>query len=73
MLPPDIQDAALIKLKQLDNVSNLWDLRYPPRNRLEKLVGNRERQHRIRINSRWRVCFEWFEGDAWEFEITDYH
>lgn len=45
----------------------------PPGNRLESLKGDRKGQYRIRINDRWRVCFQWKNGDAWSVEITDYH
>jgi toxin HigB-1 len=51
----------------------LEDLRIPPGNRLEALVGDRRGQHSIRINDRSRVCFVWRDGDAYEIEITDYH
>ena len=27
----------------------------------------------IRINDRWRVCFAWRDGDAYDVEIVDYH
>jgi antitoxin HigA-1 len=27
----------------------------------------------IRINDKWRVCFQWEDGDAHEVEIVDYH
>ena len=49
-LPADIQQVALGKLRMINNAINLNDLRVPPANRLEKLVGNREGQHSIRIN-----------------------
>ncbi len=49
------------------------DLRIPPGNRLEKLTGDRASQHGIRINQRWRICFVWRDGDAYEVEIVDYH
>jgi len=52
---------------------DLEDLRLPPANRLEKLKGDREGQHSIRINKQWRICFEWSDGDAYKVEITDYH
>jgi proteic killer suppression protein len=68
-----LQRAALRKLAILDAAESLDDLRVPPGNRLEKLVGDREGQHSIRINDQWRVCFRWSEGDAYEVEITDYH
>ena len=28
---------------------------------------------RLRINDRWRICFVWRDGNAWEVEIVDYH
>jgi len=72
-LPPDIQQVALRKLRMINNAINLNDLRVPPANRLEKLSGDREGQHSIRINDQWRICFEWQGSDAFNVEITDYH
>jgi proteic killer suppression protein len=72
-LPSDIQQVALRKLRMINNAINLNDLRVPPANRLEKLSGDREGQHSIRINDQWRICFEWYKGDAFKVEITDYH
>jgi proteic killer suppression protein len=72
-LPPDIQQVALRKLRMLNNAHVLNDLRVPPANRLEKLVGDRAGQYSIRINDRWRVCFAWRDGDAYDVEIVDYH
>ena len=57
----------------LNNSANLNDLRVPPGNRLEALVGDRSGQHSIRINDRWRICFVWRGDDAYEVEIVDYH
>lgn len=72
-LPPDIQQAAYRKLRYLNNAKDLHDLRIPPSNRLEKLKGDRQGQHSIRINDRWRICFVWRSNDAYEVEIVDYH
>lgn len=72
-LPHDIQQLALRKLRMLNNSQDVQDLRSPPGNRLEKLKGDREEQYSIRINSQWRICFEWRDGDAFDVEITDYH
>lgn len=72
-LPRDIQRTALKKLRQLEAATNLDDLRIPPGNRLEALRGNREGQHSIRINSQWRICFRFHDGDAHDVEIVDYH
>jgi len=57
----------------LNNAQGLLDLRVPPGNRLEALKGDRHGQHSIRINDRWRICFEWRENDTYEVEIVDYH
>jgi toxin HigB-1 len=72
-LPEDIQQVALRKLRMINNAKNLNDLRIPPANNLEKLKGDREGQHSIRINDQWRICFKWKDRDAHEVEITDYH
>ena len=71
--PPTIQRLAWQKLAILDAAEQLNDLRIPPGNRLEKLSGDREGQFSIRINDKWRICFLFREGNAYEFEITDYH
>ena len=72
-LPQDIQQVALRKLRMLHRAVTLNDLLVPPANRLEKLSGDREGQHSIRINQQWRICFEWRNGDAYNVEIVDYH
>ncbi len=72
-LPSDIQQVALRKLRLINRAETLQDLRVPPANRLERLVGNREGQYSIRVNDQWRICFEWQDGDALDVEIVDYH
>lgn len=72
-IPSDIQRRALRKLLLLHAATDINQLRVPPGNRLEALIGNREGQHSIRINRQWRICFGWHEGDAHDVEITDYH
>lgn len=72
-LPSEIRRNALRKLLLLDAAERLDDLKMPPGNRLEKLIGERQGQHRIRINAQWRICFRWHQGDAYDVEITDYH
>jgi toxin HigB-1 len=61
------------KLAMLDAATELLDLQDPPGNRLEKLRGNRQEQHSIRINEQYRICFVWRDHDAYEVEVTDYH
>jgi proteic killer suppression protein len=72
-IPADLQRVALRKLRMLNRAMNINDLRVPPANRLEKLKGNRDGQYSIRINDKWRVCFEWHNNDAFKVEIVDYH
>jgi proteic killer suppression protein len=71
--PPDLAAAARRKLRMLNSATSLHDLRSPPGNRLEALVGDRLGQHSIRVNDQWRLCFTWHDGDAFEVEIADYH
>jgi toxin HigB-1 len=72
-LPPEIQAAALRKLRLLNAASQLEELRVPPGNRLAALAGDRAGQYSIRINKRWRICFHWTEGEPDNVEIVDYH
>jgi proteic killer suppression protein len=72
-LPSDIQRVALRKLKYLNNAEELNELRVPPANRLEALIGDRKGQHSIRINDRYRICFVWENAQFHEVEIVDYH
>ena len=57
----------------LDKARSIDDLRFPPGNRLEKLVGDRSDQWSIRLNRQWRLCFVFSESEAICVEITDYH
>jgi len=72
-LPPDIQDRALVRLRMLNRAKLIDDLRNPPSNRLHALKDDREGQHSISINMKWRICFCWRDGGAYDVEITDYH
>ena len=65
--------VARRKLAQLNRVLSVEELRVPPGNRLERLGGDRAGQWSLRINTQWRICFEWRDGHAWEVEIVDYH
>lgn len=68
-----VQRAALRKLELIHAAKDLEDLRVPPGNRLERLVGDRRGQHSIRVNDQWRICFIWREGGAEDAELVDYH
>lgn len=71
--PEQLQRQAQRKLMMINNALDLNDLRILPGNRLEALSGDRDGQFSIRINDRWRVCFTWEDGDAYQVEIVDYH
>ena len=68
-----VQRVARRKLETLAAATSLADLKVPPGNRLEALKGERRRQHSIRINDQWRLCFRWKDGNAFDVEIVDYH
>jgi proteic killer suppression protein len=61
------------RLQILRRARSLEDLRGLPSNRLEALAGKRQGQLSIRINRQWRICFRWYDGDAYDVEIVDYH
>lgn len=67
------QRATLRKLEMIHAASDVEDLRIPPGNRLERLVGDRGGWHSIRVNAQWRLCFVWRDGGAEDVELVDYH
>jgi proteic killer suppression protein len=67
------QLQATRKLNLLDAAIRLEDLRNPPGNRPESLSGDRQGQHSIRINAKWRVCFRWTTAGPADVQIFDYH
>lgn len=69
----NFERVALRKLRQLQVADKLSDLKVPPGNMLEALVGDREGQHSIRINKQYRICFCWTKAGAEDVEIVDYH
>ncbi len=70
---PDLQRAALRKLRMLNAATTLDDLRALPGNRLEKLLGDRVGEWSIRVDGQWRLCFRWQDGGAHDVELIDYH
>ena len=59
--------AALNVAKTLGNLSPLRSVG------LHKLQGDRKGQWAMTVNDRWRICFEFRSGDAFNVEIVDYH
>ena len=71
--PSSIWRVAQRKLYYMQSAALLKDLRSPPGNELEKLHGNRDGQHSIRINEKYRICFFWTDEGPDQVEITDHH
>ena len=71
--PTSLWKIAARKLDQLDSVTMLQELRIPPGNQFEALLGNRKGQHSIRINNQYRICFKWTDLGPDLVEIVDYH
>lgn len=71
--PVNLWSVARRKLDQLNAAMSLDDMRVPPGNKLETLKGDRQGEHSIRINDRYRICFHWTLQGAEEVEIVDYH
>ena len=65
---------AELKLDQLEAATSILDLSLPG-NRLEALKRDRQGQYSIRVNDKWRICFEWPKGSPGpvNVEIVDYH
>ena len=70
-----IERPARLKLDRLGAATSLTDVAALPGNRFEALLGDRKGQYSIRINDRWRICFEWPDRspDPQNVEIVDYH
>lgn len=71
--PTDLVRRTRAMLTALDAAAELEDLRFPPGNHLEELIGDRKGQHSVRINGQWRICFVWTPRGPEDVEIVDYH
>lgn len=72
-VPKPIWRVVQRKLDLLNRAVSLRDLRVPPSNRLEKLRGNLEGFHSIRVNDQYRIIFAFRDGDAYDVQVLDYH
>jgi len=66
-------EAAVDLLLALNAAEALTDLSPLKSVGLHKLKGNRSGQWAMTVNNRWRICFEFRNGNAFEVEIVDYH
>lgn len=76
-IPADINSRLFRKLQLIDDAETDSDLRVPPSNHFEKLLGNLKERHSIRINKQWRLIFYWncSNGEANDLYLDnhDYH
>jgi proteic killer suppression protein len=61
-IPRDLEARLFRKLQMIDDAISDRDLRAPPSNHFEKLRGNLEGFHSIRVNRQWRLIFRWDGG-----------
>jgi proteic killer suppression protein len=66
-------DHATDLLLALNVAKSLSDLSPLKSVGLHKLKGDRRGQWAMTVNGRWRICFRFHQGDAYEVEIVDYH
>ena len=67
------EDFAIELLASLNVAKSLKDLSPLKSVGLHKLKGDRKNQWAMTVNGRWRICFIFKNGDAYEVEIVDYH
>ena len=72
-VPKSIWRIIQRKLDMLNRAVSLRDLRAPPSNRLERLRGDLEGFHSIRVNDQYRIVFAFRHGDAHAVQVRDYH
>jgi proteic killer suppression protein len=66
-------DCAVDLLLALNVAKSLTDLNPLKSVGLHKLKGDRRGQWAMTVNDRWRICFEFRKGDAYDVEIVDYY
>lgn len=66
-------DSALELLTILEAATGLGDLSPLKSLGLHKLKGDRAGQWAMTVNVRWRICFRFKAGDAFDVEVVDYH
>jgi proteic killer suppression protein len=73
-IPTDLEDRLFRKIQMIDDATTDQDLRVPPSNHFEKLRGNLEGLHSIRVNQQWRLNFQWdgSRGEAKDVYLDDH-
>ena len=73
-IPPDLESRLFRKLQMIDDAATDQDLRIPPSNHFEKLRGDLEGLHSLRVNKQWRLIFQWVgaKGEATSVYLDDH-
>ncbi len=73
-IPPKLERRLFRKLQMIDDATADQDLRVPPSNHFEKLVGHLDGFHSIRVNRQWRLIFQWDggKGEAGDLYLDDH-
>lgn len=61
------------RLQMIDAATEVGQLRFPPSNRLEKLIGDRRGFWSLRVNVQYRIIFRFEDGHAHDVALIDYH
>ena len=69
----DLHEKIRRLFDQINAATKVETLKVPPSNRLEKLQGNLKDYWSLRINIKWRIIFQWKNGEAYNVDIVDYH
>jgi proteic killer suppression protein len=73
-IPSDLESRLFRKIQMIDDATTDQDLRVPPSNHFEKLLGNLAGFHSIRVNKQWRLVFRWdgSRGEATGVYLDDH-
>lgn len=66
-------EQALVLLADLDAAESLKDLSPLRSVNVHRLRSDRAGQWAMTVNDRWRICFRFRNGNAYDVEISDYH
>ena len=75
LIPADLQARLFRKLQLIDDATDDRDLRVPLSNHFEKLTGQLDGFHCIRINQQFRLIFHWngATGEASNIYFDDHN
>lgn len=71
--PSDLFKRARRLLAQLNAAKSVQDMKAPPENRLHQLTGDLNGVWSVSVNMQFRITFVWYNGDAYDVWLGDYH